>query len=216
MIECSTWLFDKLIEIAGIAVAAIIPVIVLIVSLNHSKKQQADALNAANNKFLKSQKLQKEEIRVSKMPYLQLSRCSSGTEKATLEVKNCGNGAAFKVHPKLIGDSCEIFKGNSVGGIPADLIQSGNMSDSIIPVGNVGKFDIAVSRHVISNSEPTSSKISCGSASVTLCFKDSFFNEYEQAFCLTIDATLDHFEIRDQGLPRVTKLAPCIENDGTL
>lgn len=141
------------------------------------------------------------------MPYLRLSKNSSGDFKAKFAVENCGNGSAFEVYPKTKEDLV-IHEGKRLKGKPSmDLIRHGKMDDSVIPVGKTGFFEVSAWCCDADGREIDKPELSfAGEAAIILCFKDSFSNDYEQVFEMVVDASLINVEIKRQGFPKlVTK-----------
>lgn len=223
------------IDSLGIVVSTVVPIVVLVVTLSFERRRQTETLELEREKMrneraryeeelrvqqehhLEIQRIQLEEIRVSKMPHLRLSlkRCEgerlwdldgSGYH-SLLAFENCGNGAAFDVHPKIVGPFLEVYQGRRLKGLPAlDLVQRDYMYDSTIAVGETGEVELGLLHH--DEEGRTVDKLEesiVDKANVTLCFRDSLFNDYEQSYTVTIDAKADHFNVMRQGFPKLVR-----------
>lgn len=223
------------IDAVGVVVATVVPLVVLFTTLAFERKRQEallaierekmrdeqarskEALRIQEAHHLETQHIQLEEIRVSKMPYLRLS-LNRGEEgrmweldgsgyHSVLSFENCGNGVAFGVHPKIVGQGFEMHQSSRPKGLPTlDLVQRDFMYDSIIAVGEVGEVEVGLLHHdekgrLVRNLEESI----VDKATITLCFRDSLFNDYEQSYVVTIDAKDHHFNIMSQGLPKLVK-----------
>lgn len=226
---------ELVLDAVGIMVSTVVPLIVLFVTLAFGRRQQKASLELEREKMrdeqarskealriqeahhLETQRIQLEEIRVSKMPYLRLS-LSHGKEgrmwefdgsgyHTVLSLENCGNGAAFDVRPKIVGSFLEVYQGSGSKGLPSlDLVQRDYMYDSIIAVGETGKVEVGLLHHdEKGRSVQQLEKSIADRATITFCFRDSLFNDYEQSYTVTIDAKIDHFNIMSQGLPKLVK-----------
>lgn len=223
------------IDAVGIVVATAVPLIVLVATLTFERKrheaslalerekmrieqvQNQEALRVQQEHHLETQRIQMEEIRVSKMPHLRLS-LSRGEEgrmweldgsgyHSVISFENCGNGAAFGVHPKIVGPGFELHQSMRPKGLPTlDLVQRDYMYDSIIAVGEIGEVEVGLLHHDGKGRLVRKLEESIGDrATITVCFRDSLFNDYEQSYTVTIDAKANHFNIMNQGLPKLVK-----------
>lgn len=223
------------IDSLAIVVSTLVPIIVLIATLSFERKRQAETLDLEREKMrderaryeeelriqqehhLETQRIQMEEIRVSKMPHLRLS-LSRGEEgrmweldgsgyHSVISFENCGNGAAFGVHPKIVGPGFELHQGMRPKGLPTlDLVQRDYMYDSIIAVGEIGEVEVGLLHHDGKGRLVRKLEESVGDkATITVCFRDSLFNGYEQSYTVTIDAKANHFNIMNQGFPKLVK-----------
>lgn len=214
---------ERIMDAIGIIIAAVVPVIIMFTTMRCEKKRYEKSLQEERERHLESlslerekltvekthhldtQRLQQEEIIVSKMPYLCLSTESRGGYKAVLMVENCGNGSAFEVQPKTTGGASIIHEGRRFTGKPSiNLILKDYMYESTISVGKTGHFEVGTIGYDEDGNEISPPRPTCtDKITITLCFKDSLLNAYEQVFEATLDASCSHFNIIRQGFPQL-------------
>lgn len=186
-------------------ISAVVPILVMIVTLyvggRRSKKewrikesQFKENLEKNENYYQQNIWLQRENNRVSQMPFLFLNqdiKMEDRKGKYTFlpEVTNLGNGTALDINVKFESDKEE----NTIKGLPfVYKKQIDNRTEiyryteflftNVLPVNSKASFELLLDIYENGKQKEQNCDVIAGEVWFTIRYKDTYYNEYEQDY----------------------------------
>ncbi len=173
--------------------SAIIPLLILVITLRFEKKQTKQQLDQEKKEHQEILHLQNESNRIAAMPYFIISTRSCAhveSDKVYFNIFliNKGNGIAIKVNGKYIG----LIYENCLFPLCETNLAVYNCTsifdDKIKVVRPEEEYQLII-RQFIKNKSTDILSLSdfyCDEISFSVCFSDMYFNQYEQEFSFFI------------------------------